>query len=57
MRQSNKRHPAATARFLGAALLAALLAFCSPAAQTITPGDLADYIEQGKAGKAFKDAV
>jgi rhodanese-related sulfurtransferase len=33
--------------------LAVLLSFCSPAAQNIAPGDLADYLEKGKAGKAF----
>jgi rhodanese-related sulfurtransferase len=53
MRQSNQRCLAATARGLGAALLVALLSFCSPAAQTIAPGDLADYLEKGKAGKTF----
>jgi rhodanese-related sulfurtransferase len=53
MRQGNQRRLAVTARCLGAALLVALLSFCSPAAQTIAPGDLADYLEKGKAGKAF----
>jgi rhodanese-related sulfurtransferase len=33
--------------------LGALLSFCAPEAQTIAPGDLADYLEKGKAGKAF----
>jgi rhodanese-related sulfurtransferase len=53
MRQSNQRRLAVTVRYLGTALLVALLSFCSPAAQTIAPGDLADYIEKGKPGKAF----
>lgn len=53
MRQSDQRCLAVTARCLGAVLLVALLSFCSPAAQTIAPGDLADYLEKGKAGKVF----
>ena len=41
------------AQHLGAALCIALLFACSPEAQTIAPQDLMEYLEKGKAGRAF----
>jgi rhodanese-related sulfurtransferase len=53
MRQDNQQRFAATARWFGAALLAALLLACAPEVQTITPQDLVEYLEEGKIGRTF----
>jgi rhodanese-related sulfurtransferase len=53
MRQNNQRRFAATARCLSAALLAGLLAACSPEVRTIAPADLVEYLEDGKVGRVF----
>lgn len=53
MRQKTQRNLAAAARCLSAALIAALLFACAPDARPIAPEDLADYLEEGKAGRVF----
>jgi rhodanese-related sulfurtransferase len=53
MRRKKRQRVIAAARHLAAAVSVALLAACSPEAQTIAPEDLMAYLEKGKAGRTF----
>ena len=53
MSQNDQKYLTAMPRRFGAILLFALLLACAPETQTIAPQDLAGYLEQGKAGRAF----
>lgn len=53
MPQNDQKCMTAPPLRIGAALLAALLYACAPEAQTIAPQDLAQYLENGKAGRTF----
>lgn len=53
MSQNDQKSLTAMPRRFGATLLFALLLACAPEAQTITPQDLAGYLEKGKAGRMF----
>ncbi|MHC4294813.1 MAG: rhodanese-like domain-containing protein [Planctomycetota bacterium] len=53
MSQNDQKYLTAMPRRFGATLLFALLLACAPETQMIAPQDLAGYLEQGKAGRAF----
>ena len=53
MSQNDQKSLTAMPRRFGATLLFALLLACAPEVQTITPQDLAGYLEKGKAGRTF----
>ena len=53
MSRNDQKCLTAMPRRFGATLLFALLLACAPEAQTISPQDLAEYLEKGKAGRTF----